>query len=91
MRTGLVRHNRSLAYGVRHGFGYYWLPERVQRIIVRVVNRISCRLWGHDDLMWHVAQSELSSHPECVQCCEVLYECAKPEEHNAQPTFHRKP
>jgi hypothetical protein len=48
-RLGIVRKRHHLLWGVKHGFGYRWLPYPIKRVIVKIWNRFSCRIWGHED------------------------------------------
>ena len=63
LQTGLTVHNGKFLYGWKHGFGYRWLPDRIQRLIVNTWNPIGCRLYGHS---WFGS--------ECVDCLKKTYD-----------------
>ena len=75
---GKRRHKRGWRayYGLNHGFGYRWLPLFASRTFVRLFNHIACRIWGHDDILWHIKDG-LSSDAgiKCTDCCKPLNGC----------------
>ena len=68
-RKGLVLHHGKLAYGLRHGFGWRWLPMPVQRAIVSVWNPVACWLHGHDTLDLAAIGSKRKD-VVCTSCCK---------------------
>lgn len=52
------------------------VPPPFDRWLVAGWNRVMCRVQGHDDILWHVAQSGWSSeHAACGHCCTLLTAC----------------
>ena len=74
---GLVLDRGKLAHRVRHGFGYGWLSLRVQLFISLCWNRVACKLYGHDDLLFHLYESGIHDDgpPHCSSCCAPLTAC----------------
>lgn len=56
-----------LAYRYNGGFGYKWLPYRVQRFIVGLWNPVVCHFQGHDYL--DEKALGIGTKMTCVQCC----------------------
>lgn len=64
--------DKSLAWGMNRW--YHWVPG--QRLVLRVWNKIHCRLTGHKDILWHIRDSLPSDEViECYNCCTLLTEC----------------
>ena len=47
-----VRHGHWLLWGVDHGWR---IPRPFSSWLVRGWNAVACRVWGHDDALWHLA------------------------------------
>ena len=86
LRKGLRLHigrGRLRAFGAR-GWYAYWgvthglpLPHWLSALLVRAWNHIACRVWGHDDVLWHLSRVEGYEHipVECTNCCQPLKRC----------------
>ena len=73
--TGIVRHGKKLAYGVRHG-ALLWLPYPLKKLIVHWWNWTACRIFGHDRLTIP-AEDGWEAVDSCVNCCKK-FEGEKP-------------
>ena len=78
--SGLVLYTQGryrwwLLYGWKHGFGYGWLPGRIQSAIVAVWNPMICFFKGHDRTIEEL-RDELPDDAsiECTMCCTLLTE-----------------
>lgn len=67
-KTGLglvFQRDWKLAYGFNHGFGIVfgrqWLPDKIQMWIVKIMNPILCRIFGHS----------LYIPGRCTSCCKT--------------------
>lgn len=69
--------NNKLHYGFRRGFGLGWLPDQTQRWIVALWNEIACRIFGHNDVLWHLRDVlPRDESVECVDCLAPLTGCS---------------
>lgn len=67
----------SLAWGYKHGFGYKWLPRPLMQAVVHLGNIICCRIWGHDDILWHIKDDlQDPDDPCCCDCLTPLTKCS---------------
>jgi hypothetical protein len=64
-RCGLVKHNKALLYGHKHGFGQ-WLPMWFKQLVVGVWNRYTCNKFGHTGIL---IKSPDDAYPVCTNCC----------------------
>ena len=71
---GIVIMNGRAVYGHNHGL---MLPEWLLRLAVRLWNHAACRVLGHDDVLWHLAEHDPSFPyaPECTHCLAPLRGC----------------
>lgn len=65
---GLTLVRGRMLYGYKHGFGYGWLPDRIQGIIVAVWNFFACFLLGHHFLDYSKINN--GNYTVCVNCCK---------------------
>ena len=78
---GLVLDHHKLVYGVgRKYFGAGWMPQPVQHAIVSVWNYVACKVYGHDDVLWHIREDTGYPSPRCCSCMAVLTKCVGPKE-----------
>jgi len=87
MRTGIVRIkgmtwkgdflHSMLGYGVHYGFGYPWMPDGLQRLIVRNLNWLDCRLRGHVDMGFGSCSACCHPLPEDPELMRALRECER--------------
>lgn len=53
------------------------LPMPLARFVGALWNNLACRLWGHNDSLWHLV--EMGHIPEdesvCCDCCKRLTAC----------------
>lgn len=54
---------------------YSWIPG--QGLVVKVWNKLACWRWGHDDMLWHLADVGHIPRDEaaCISCCKLLTKC----------------
>ncbi len=56
---------------------YWWIPG--QRPVVKAWNWLACQIWGHNDLLWHLWQTDqapmCASDIKCLSCCKLLTGC----------------
>ncbi|KKL48847.1 hypothetical protein LCGC14_2321410 [marine sediment metagenome] len=56
---------------------YWWIPG--QALLVHVWNGIACRIWGHEDALWHLYSAGTEPlgevEPVCYNCCKRLTGC----------------
>jgi hypothetical protein len=57
-----------MGYGWKHGFGCGWLPDFVQRLIVRAWNRANCAIVGHTPLDIPAEEGFARHYVRCVNC-----------------------
>lgn len=63
-------------YGLYYGFGHGWLPRWASHTFVRLFNHFACRIWGHDDILWHLREALQSDEgTECADCLKPLSGC----------------
>lgn len=73
MRFGAVLENGRFLYAT--GTWWWWVPG--QHALVAVWNWVCCKRWGHNDMLWHLAEAGHISAEEadCVNCCARLTGC----------------
>lgn len=61
-------------YGWHHGL---MLPMGLTHILAQAWNAMACRIWGHDDVLWHLAEArhQPSAQRVCCYCCKDLTGC----------------
>lgn len=80
----------ALRYGWNHGFGRNWMPDWLQRRIVKLWNPVACAIGGHNDITYHrdsvawelqhLGAISIVPPPEshCSNCSKVLTACVQP-------------
>ena len=54
---------------------YWWIPG--QHAVLSAWNWIACHIWGHSDVLWHLAEAGHipADDAVCIHCCLRLKGC----------------
>jgi hypothetical protein len=66
-----VRDGKFLVWGPD---GWH-IPDPFAHWLVAAWNHVACRLFGHEDVMFHMYDSGEWSDRDCVYCCKPLSAC----------------